>query len=80
MARRLRYQVAIAGDEEISSDMVMYFVEREQNQSAYRPVRINLFGVIDEWPKGFFDEGDDLAAEVLRASMSKKVRLKNRDS
>lgn len=74
LINRLRYQVAISENEFISSQIIMYFVEREQNQSVYRSVRINRYGVIDDWPRGFFDEGDDLASAVLRASVSKKKR------
>lgn len=73
---RLRYRVALSEGNELANDIIMYFVEKANDESNYRPVRINPFGVIDEWPEGFFDESEELAASTLRAGMEKKAKEK----
>lgn len=73
---RLRYNVAISEGKEISDKIIMYFVEKNNGLSSYRPVRINKYGVIDEWPDGFFDEAEDLSSSILRAGMGKKANEK----
>lgn len=69
---RLRYQAAIREDDSISKDVMIYFVEKEYRESKYRKIRINEFGAIPDWPRGFFDENEDMAAGILRASILKK--------
>lgn len=72
LINRLRYQVAVSKDELFSKNILMYFVEKENNQSSFRPITINKYGVIEEWPKGFFDENEDISAAILKASMQKR--------
>ncbi|WHY94684.1 DUF3696 domain-containing protein [Neobacillus cucumis] len=74
LINRLRYFSAISETDEIANDVMMYFVEKENGKSLYRPVRINRYGVIEEWPKGFFDENEENAAAILRAAMKKKKK------
>ncbi len=72
LINRLRYLAASSESKEISDAVIIYFVEKEKGQSSYRKIRINEFGVIPDWPKGFFDESEGLAAEILRAGIEKK--------
>ena len=74
LINRLRYLVAKTDDEKIAKETMIYFVEKEEGHSVYRPITINKYGVIDEWPKGFFDEGEDLATMIMRAGMEKRKR------
>ena len=74
LINRLRYQAAIGEDSYIPDHVLLYFVEKNDGQSTFRPIRINRFGVIEDWPRGFFDESQDLAAAILRASMEKRQR------
>lgn len=76
MINRLRYLVAITNDTKIADDTMMYFVERDrfEGYSKYRPVTINKYGVIEDWPDGFFDESEKIAADILRAGMEKKLK------
>lgn len=76
MINRLRYLVAISDDSKIADDTMMYFVERDRTEgySKYRPVTINRYGVIEDWPDGFFDESEKIAADILRAGMEKKAK------
>lgn len=72
LINRLRLLSAIATDDSVSSATLLYFVERETGHTRYRPIRINSFGVIDDWPIGFFDETEELAAAILRAGADKR--------
>ena len=77
MINRLRYMSAITEGDSISKDVIIYFVEKEKGSSNFRSIRINRYGVIEEWPNGFFDENEANAAEVLRAGMQKKKAEKD---
>ncbi len=74
LINRLRYLVAKTDDEKIAKETMIYFVEKEDGHSIYRDITINRYGVIDKWPKGFFDEGEDLATMIMKAGMEKKRR------
>jgi len=73
---RLRYRVAVSDSNRIADDTMIYFVEKDKKEgySKYREVTINKYGVIEDWPEGFFDEGERIAAEILRAGMNKKMK------
>ena len=72
LINRLRYLVAKSVDEKVANDTMIYFVEKEDGHSIYRPITINKYGVIDDWPKGFFDESEDIATMIMRAGMEKR--------
>ena len=74
LINRLRYLVAKTDDEKIAQETMIYFVEKENGHSKYRDITINKYGVIPDWPKGFFDEGEDLATMIMKAGMEKKKR------
>lgn len=74
LINRLRYLVAKTDEEKIARETMIYFVEKEDGHSIYRSITINKYGVIDDWPKGFFDESDDIANMTLRAGMEKRKR------
>jgi predicted ATPase len=52
----------------------LYFVERLQGQSVFRPVETNEYGAITDWPRGFFDQGPDEASMILEAVKAKLQR------
>jgi predicted ATPase len=76
LINRLRYQSAIIEGDTISKNVILYFVEKETNASNYRLIRINKYGVIEDWPKGFFEENEETAAETLRAGIEKHKKEK----
>lgn len=76
LINRLRYKAVITDDDSISKSVMIYFVEKELGKSQYNQVRINEYGVIEEWPKGFFDENEANSAAILRAAMAKKKSKK----
>ncbi|HEY1525468.1 MAG TPA: DUF3696 domain-containing protein [Candidatus Angelobacter sp.] len=69
---RLRQRVANAASEQVADSITIYFVEALDGKSYYKKIRINNYGSISEWPKGFFDEGEELAAAILKASLEKR--------
>jgi predicted ATPase len=79
LINRLRYLVATNDDDKISENSLIYFVEKESDFSSYKKVKINKYGVIDDWPRGFFDENEETAALILRAAMSKRKKEKEED-
>jgi predicted ATPase len=76
LINRLRYMSAIATNDELSKNVILYFVEKDKGSSVYRPIRINKYGVIEDWPRGFFDENEQTASEILKAGMLKR-KLEN---
>jgi predicted ATPase len=77
LINRLRYLVAISDGESLSNDSILYFVEKEGGYSVYNEIRINKYGVIKDWPKGFFDESEQLASKMLEAAMNKRNKERN---
>jgi predicted ATPase len=65
LLRRLQRRIA---EEDLSSDdAALYFFEVAESRSGLVPLQLDRFGVIRNWPEGFFgDEYDDLAA-ITRA-------------
>lgn len=76
LINRLRLLVAKADDTKIADETMIYFVEKDKEigYSKYREITINPYGVIADWPDGFFDEGEDLATQIAKAGMEKKRR------
>jgi predicted ATPase len=76
LINRLRYLVATSKGETLSNNSILYFVEKENSLSTYNEIRINKYGVIRDWPKGFFDESEKLASKMLEAAMLKRKKEK----
>ncbi|QQU04753.1 AAA family ATPase [Myroides odoratus] len=76
LINRLRYLVAISEGESLSKNSILYFVEKENAISTYKEIRINKYGVIKDWPVGFFDESEKLASKMLEAAMLKRKKDK----
>jgi predicted ATPase len=75
----LRFRAAAAPPEKsITSNMKMYFVEKQQNCSSFREVVVNEYGAIPDWPEGFFDQSQLEAEEILRAASRKRKDRRER--
>lgn len=72
LINRLRYLVAQSSDSRFEDNTMIYFVEKEDGHSNYRPVVMNKYGVIEDWPDGFFDESEKLASSIFKAAMKKR--------
>ncbi len=69
---RLRFRIAEESDQEVRSKVRIYFSERSEGSSRFRPVEINDFGGIEDWPTGFFDEAHFEAERILRSALTKR--------
>jgi predicted ATPase len=72
LINRLRFRAAAASTNEISNAIRMYFVEKPEDTSVFRPVAVNEFGAIPDWPEGFFDQSQSEAEAILRAATRKR--------
>jgi predicted ATPase len=73
LINRLRYRIAVAPNKSLSSLLTLYFVEKDRDETTYRPVVINEYGSIANWPTGFFDQSQREIEDILLAA-SKKAR------
>lgn len=78
LINRLRLNVVKSNSTKIADETMIYFVEKDQmkGSSTYRKITINPYGKIDYWPQGFFDEGEDLASQIVEAAFAKKRKEK----
>jgi predicted ATPase len=68
LLRRLQLKIA---EEAISKDQVaLYFVEQGDSGATLRPIEVDDYGNIKNWPKDFF--GDAMADHVARAKAEAK--------
>lgn len=72
LINRLRYLSASEEDSKVSENTIIYFVEKPENKSIYRQIRIDELGSLDAWPDGFFDESERGTAALLRKSLEKR--------
>lgn len=77
LINRLRFLSAISKENEISSKVSIFFVEKENDISIYNKIKFNKYGSITNWPKGFFDENEKNAASIIKAAMNKKSNEKH---
>src|SRR5258708_35331981 len=69
LINRLRLRSALAEGTSVSELLKLYFVEKTGGLTTYRDVRINEYGTIRDWPKGFFDQNQrEIEAIILAAS------------
>ncbi|MGO4157469.1 DUF3696 domain-containing protein [Cupriavidus sp. YAF13] len=76
LINELRYLAAVSDDDGIAEMSTVYFVNKENDTSVYESLRFNEFGVIANWPPGFFDESEEIAAETIKAAMLKRAKKK----
>ena len=69
---RLRYHVARSENEELCKDISLFFFETDNGATKVRKVEMDKYGYIGDWPKGFFDEGEELASSILKAAVKKR--------
>lgn len=70
-----RLQRRIAEGVVSPDDVAVYFCRRIGKQVDLEPLRLNIYGEIDNWPDNFFgDEMADIAGRTLAAMQRKKER------
>ncbi len=68
-----RIQRRVAEGEMVPEDVAVYFCRRAGSATELEPLRLNMFGEIENWPENFFgDEMADIAARTL-AAMGRKM-------
>jgi predicted ATPase len=72
LINRLRFRAAAADSDRVASQMTIYFVEKKEDKSQFRPIVVNEYGAIPDWPEGFFDQSQSEAEDILRAATRKR--------
>jgi predicted ATPase len=72
LVNRLRFRAAAASGNFVSALISLYFVEKKEGASSFRPVVVNEYGAIPDWPEGFFDQSQHEAEEILREATRKR--------
>jgi predicted ATPase len=78
IANRLFLRMAESDSEidNVASMVKVYFAERRKGQTTFLRVKPNRYGIVEDWPSGFFDEGALEAQAMLEASM--RLRMQDR--
>lgn len=76
---QIRYRIASSssnsGMEQIAK---VYFAKKLDGVSSFEEVKIDKYGKIVNWPKGFFDQSFKVASKIMK-SMAKKQKRSRRD-
>lgn len=74
-----RMQTLIAKQQITPNDAAMYFVEREGKTSRMRPLELDEFGRVKNWPEGFFGDalGETREQTVLAIKRAKELRARD---
>lgn len=73
-----RLQRLIAEDEDLQSSVSAYFADITTNPAKLRPLKIDMFGNILNWPKDFF--GDEMADIIGQAEAAMRKQNKRESS
>jgi predicted ATPase len=84
---KIRYRIAsdifscrkLFSDEPVESlqDMTkIYFLEKKDADCEFTPIDINEYGVMSDWPEGFFDESQELALDLMSAAAERRKKAK----
>jgi predicted ATPase len=80
LINRLRFRAAAETKNEFARAMKMYFVEKRGDTSMFRPVVVNEYGAIPDWPEGFFDQSQREAEATLKEAMKKRRKVRESKS
>lgn len=73
-----RLQRRVAEGTVSPEDVAVYFCRRNGSATELEPLRLNMFGEIENWPENFFgDEMADIAGRTLAAMQRKKELAKD---
>jgi predicted ATPase len=80
LINKIRYRIVEEKDDKtnIRDSVKLYFAEKKDDCTNFKELEINKYGVISEWPDGFFDEGQNLARDILIAGIEKRKGGKNK--
>ena len=70
---RIRYRIASSStDDKIKELTKVYFVTKSDEVSSFEEVKIDDYGSIVNWPKGFFDQSFHVASDIMKAVAKKR--------
>ena len=72
---QIRFRIAASSSElDLAGLTKIYFVEKNDDVSNFNEVKIDRYGNIMNWPKGFFDQSHQLASDIMRAVANRRKR------
>lgn len=71
MIERFRLRVA-ESDSNLQDDLMVYFAERNDGETNFRPVPISRYGAVIDWPDDFFDQSQHETSRILQAAARKR--------
>lgn len=74
LVARLRRRIAEDSADALQDGVGFLYVTRDPETAAteYREVSANIYGGLEDWPQGFFEQGPREAAELIRRALEKK--------
>ena len=70
---RIRFRIASSSsDEGIKELTKVYFVTKSDEVSSFEEIKIDDYGSIVNWPKGFFDQSYNVASDIMKAVAKKR--------
>lgn len=72
-----RMQTLIAKQYVTTNDAAMYFVEREGKVARMRPLELDDFGRVKNWPEGFFGDALGETREQARLAFERQKEMKS---
>ena len=72
LINRLRFRAAAADGSQLVETIQIYFAEKAGSQSSFRPIVVNEYGAILDWPEGFFDQSQAESERIIREATRKR--------
>ena len=77
---RIRYRIALSSTDDRIKDLTkVYFVTKLDEVSSFEEVKIDDYGSIVNWPKGFFDQSFHVASDIMKAVAKKRKSRRSKD-
>jgi len=61
----------------LRKNIAIYFADNQEGFSKYKQIEVNDYGVIPEWPEGFFDQSPKEISATIRAEALKRSTKHN---
>ena len=76
---RLRRRIVEESDDEVMNLVKVIFAERDQSGTKYRPLNFTIYGNLEEWPEGFFDQATEDERKIIEGAYEKWEKRKPSD-
>jgi predicted ATPase len=69
---QIRYRIAESPSKKsLENQVKIFFAEKIDGISTFKDIKINKYAKLSEWPKGFFDESQDVIGKIMDAVVKK---------